>query len=322
MNSCNICHNKTKLIHKDLFDDRYGALGKHSIFRCEYCGFARTIPGIKTDEISSFYSNNYPLAKVTSESIKSSVNKLPNWVLWLLGKDNIAHYYVKPAMKVLDVGCGAGVSLLEIKRMGAIPYGVEPDPNAQKLKRKLNLQIYNGFISDIPASNKFDAVTASQVIEHTDDPVKFLEKARELLNPIGQIILCFPNIDSIYRKFFGKKWLHWHIPYHLNFISSKALEKIANSLNLKIVKKRTITVNLWTIYQLCMVVLKSREGEMSPLWSFQHEKIHKKESIIARLTKYMRRFIVSTAIIMLVPINRIIDILGIGDSMLVVLEKK
>lgn len=322
MNSCIICHNKVSLIHKDLFDDRYGALGKHSIYRCENCGFARTIPGIKTDEISSFYSNNYPLAKVTSESIKSSVNKLPNWVLWLLGKDNIAHYYVKPAMKVLDVGCGAGVSLLEIKRMGAIPFGVEPDPNAQKLKRKLNLQIYSGFISDIPASNKFDAVTASQVIEHTDDPVKFLKKARELLNPNGQIILCFPNIDSIYRKIFGKKWLHWHIPYHLNFISSKALKKIANSINLRIVKKRTITVNLWTIYQLCMVVLKNKEGKMSSLWSFQHAQNQNVETRKAKLIKNMRRTIVLIGIILLIPVNRIIDVLGMGDSMLVLLEKK
>ncbi len=322
MKSCIICHNKVKLIHKDLFDDRYGAIGKHSIYRCENCGFGRTIPGLTKDDIGRFYSKYYPLLSVNPTLLQKSVHIPSKVMLWLKGNDNTAHFHIKPNSTVLDVGSGSGISILEIQKLGGKAYGVEPDPNAQRIAKELQMSVFQGFITDNPFPNlKFDFITASQVLEHDPTPNKFLIAAKNKLKKNGLIILGFPNMDSINRKIFGSRWLHWHVPYHLNFFTQKSISILAKSAGLKIVKIRTITPNLWTILQLQMLLTVSKEGKPNPIWV---SKITNRNS--NRLPALKIRFLFSILLHLselgILFINRIVDSFGVGESFLVFLRKE
>lgn len=323
MTPCTICHSKTELIYKDLFDDRYGAPGKHSIYRCIKCGFARIFPGIaKNNRLGKFYSKYYPLLSVSPDLLQKSVKIYPNWLLWLRGNNNTAHYHIKPNSTVLDIGSGSGLSLLEIEKLGSEAYGVEPDPNAQKIAEKLNLIVHKGFITDHPFPKlKFDYITASQVIEHDPDPITFLKKAKEKLYENGEIILSFPNIDSIYRKIFGSKWLNWHVPYHLSFLTKSSLKIVAERAGLRIRKIRTITPNLWTLLQFRMFFEQVNEGQPSSIWKVKEStRISQTQENSIKIS--FLSISLPLLILLLSFINRIIDLLGLGDSYLVFLKRK
>ncbi len=318
---CIICQENSILFLSGLFDDRYGALGKHSIYRCEHCGFGRTIPGLKSHVIAQFYSKYYPLSAIDPATVKSSAKLISTWLRWLTGTDNIAHLYIKPNTKVLDIGSGSGVSLLEIRKLGGIGFGIEPDPNAQVIAKKLRLNVFQGFISDNPFPEvKFDYITASQVIEHDPDPIAFLNSARQRLRKGGKIILSFPNTDSIYQKIFRNKWLNWHVPYHLSFLTKKSLNIAADKAGLEIRKIRTITPNLWTVLQIRMYLSPVLEGKKNPIW-VSSTKTNSKSKSNGIVTSLLIKSI-PVVIFLLAFVNRVIDFLGWGDSYLVFLGIK
>ncbi len=320
--NCRICKSPTKLFLKELYDDRYGAKGFHNIYRCEKCGYGITSPGIKKQDIGKFYAKHYPLALYSADQVRKMANLPPMFASWLKGTDNMSHWYVKKDKKVLDIGSGSCLSLLEIQKLGGKAYGVEPDPNAQVIAKKLHLNVFQGFISDNPFPKViFDYITASQVIEHDPDPIAFLKKAKDKLSENGEIILSFPNIDSIYRKIFGGKWLNWHIPYHLSFLTIKSLVLVTDKVGLKIRKIRTITPNLWTLMQLRMIISPITHGEVNPIWMTN---AGNDDSLLAKNNFKIRFFkkMLPVFIFLFSFVNRIIDLVGLGDSYLVFLENE
>ncbi len=298
-----------KVFFSGLFDDRYGAPGKFSVYRCTKCGFGRTIPVLRRSQIGKFYKTYYPLGSISSRSVKKSATVMPRFLAWVLGVDNTAHRYVGSGADVLDIGSGSGSSLLEIRKMGSRAYGIEPDPNAQRIAKKLKLNVYKGFVMDNPfPGKKFDYITGSQVIEHEPYPLRFLIAAKKKLKKGGRIILSFPNFSSIFRRFFGKNWLNWHVPFHINFFTEDSLKKLAKRSGLKVTSVRTVTPNIWTVFQIRKMFITSHYGDRNLLWS------DKPSGLILRLFNIM-------LFILITPFNRIIDLCGAGDSLLVVLQE-
>lgn len=307
---CVICGGKLKKNHSDLFDDRYGAPGTYSIYSCKKCCFAMTCQSLSKNKIGKFYEKYYPLSKYNAKSVKSNAKVWNKFLAWLMGVDNTTHWKIRLNSKVLDIGSGSGQSLLEIKMLGGKGYGVEPDPSAQKIAKKLDLNVFTGFLSDRPFPNlKFDYITANQVIEHDPDPLDFLKCAKKKIKKDGLIILSFPNYDSIYRKIFGRKWINWHVPYHINFFNKKSFTEITKRSGLKIIAFRTITPNMWTVMQVEMLFSKSEVGVKNKLWS--NKKVN-----------YLQKFIHLVIFMLFVPINRIIDFAGQGDSIFVELKNE
>lgn len=316
---CPLCKRIMHPTYIGLFDDRYGAPGKHDILFCQKCSIGRTTPGLTSSQIPKFYASFYPIKNTSVDDVVHNVSVPNKFISWLFGTDNIAHHYVKSGKRILDIGSGSGASLLEIKEMGAIAYGIEPDPSARSIAKELKLNVYQGFITENPfPGRKFDFITASQVIEHEPNPIKFLKTAITKLKPSGQMILSFPNFNSLNRKLFGKKWLNMHIPYHLNFFTLKSIAKISHMCGLKIIKVRTITPNLWTILQFGMLISKPNIGAKNKIWK-NRVRIH---NPVEKLKFDIIHNIANLALICLFPINRIIDLFMVGDSILVFLEKE
>ncbi|TAL74461.1 MAG: class I SAM-dependent methyltransferase [Bacteroidetes bacterium] len=311
---CLICGGKSLPLIENLYDDRYGAIGKHTIYVCTDCGFGKTVPGLKKSGIAKFYSRYYPLKSIEASTVKAEAKLIPLWLRWFTGIDHSAHFHIIPKTTVLDIGSGIGASLLEIELMGAKAYGVEPDPNAQRLAKELNLNVYIGFITDNPFPKlQFDYITASQVLEHEPDPRKFLKATYKRLKVNGQVILSFPHLNAVYRKIFGKRWLHWHVPYHLNFFTEKSFRILAQQCGYKVVKMRTITPNIWTYLQLKMLKLIPLEGRVNPIWASPNGNIPRRN---IELDFQMKVIYQGMAVL-----NRIIDLTGWGESFLVFLKK-
>ena len=320
--TCQSCSGKARKQYQGLYDDRYGAKGKHDIYVCQHCGFGKTLPGITNKEIGKFYQKHYPLSQV---DIKQLTNKptIPNKLeAWLKGLNHTTHWQAKKGQKVLDIGSGSGRSLVEINSIGGKAYGVEPDPTGNTIAKEAKLNVFTGFIQDNPFPDQmFDLVTASQVLEHDPDPNSFISACVNKLDKNGQIILSFSNLNAFTRHLFQKRWIHWHVPYHLNFFTKKSIKLLAKKNNLRIKNLTTVTPNLWTVLQLQSILIGlPKEGAKNPLWPQAITKSKKPSSNHSKLLNFLRSATKIAETVIAIP-NRILDQLLLGDSWLVTLEQ-
>ena len=204
-------------------------------------------------------------------------------------------------------------SLLELKNAGCKAYGVDPEPTAKELVTKFGIKFKQGFIQDNPFTDqKFDYITANQVLEHTNDPIKFLKDCKKRLKKNGKIILSFPNNDSLTRYLFKRNWLHWHLPYHLNFFNRKSFELSAKKAGLSIEMLKTTTPNMWSNLQLRRLLQKPLMGKRDTFWDGKGDDT--KLGKIGYLTKLIRLLEEYNYL------NRVIDLFGFGESFVTILS--
>ncbi|SDM67213.1 class I SAM-dependent methyltransferase [Allokutzneria albata] len=97
-----------------------------------------------------------------------------------------------PGPRVLDVGCGTGISSRQFQAAGCRVLGVEVDARMASIARNgLDVEV-SAFETWDPAGREFDAVVAGQTW-HWIDPVAGAAKAAEALRP-GGLIALFWNV--------------------------------------------------------------------------------------------------------------------------------
>jgi SAM-dependent methyltransferase len=117
-------------------------------------------------------------------------------------------------VKILDVGCGAGQTLAALTQAGYEAHGVEVSETSLSLARQASLhcRLYDG--TTLPyENNSFAAVGAFNVLEHTENPLAFLEEIWRVTKPGGRVVISSPN----FWRFLG--WQDYHP--HMRGLSQK-----------------------------------------------------------------------------------------------------
>ncbi len=116
-------------------------------------------------------------------------------------------------LRILDLGCGGGHNGALLKKAGArAVVGVELDARASKEARKrLDAVIQCDLAHLDPAQlgdEPFDAILASDVLEHLVEPEAVLAKALTRLRPGGVVVLSLPNVShvSVFAALLAKRW--------------------------------------------------------------------------------------------------------------------
>ncbi len=107
----------------------------------------------------------------------------------------------RAVLQVLDFGCGTGVMITRpLARLGHAVTGIDIDAvsirQAERLNAKpalANLRYVAGRLESQPWDGQFDAVVASEVLEHIADPAAFLGMLGRCLKRDGLLILTVPN---------------------------------------------------------------------------------------------------------------------------------
>ena len=107
--------------------------------------------------------------------------------------------------RVLEVGAGEGAFSTYISSMFEDLTLVEPATNyMQKLKENLrdhpHVKIFHNLLEDIVFNEKFDLVISCGVLEHVQEPQKFLASISENLKAGGYLYLTVPNATSFHRE--------------------------------------------------------------------------------------------------------------------------
>lgn len=102
---------------------------------------------------------------------------------------------IRPDAAVLDVGCGNGGILRELKQQGFRNlHGLEISDYAVKRLGNEGIQMHKGLLPHIGLQdNTFDYLIASQVLEHIIRKRLFLSEMRRVLRPGGQALIFVPD---------------------------------------------------------------------------------------------------------------------------------
>jgi 2-polyprenyl-6-hydroxyphenyl methylase/3-demethylubiquinone-9 3-methyltransferase len=103
-------------------------------------------------------------------------------------------------LRILDIGCGAGILSEPLARLGASVVGADPSAAnitvARRHAEQANLTIdYRATaLSALSEKNeRFDVVLAMEVVEHVADLSSFVEQCARVLNPAGTMIVATIN---------------------------------------------------------------------------------------------------------------------------------
>ena len=141
--------------------------------------------------------------------------------------------------RLLDIGCGTGHFGGYMADAGWNVVGIEPSKDAEILSNRFQFEVY-GSMDDCIASEteKFDAVTLLNVLEHVSDPVEFLKSAMRFISSQGILIIRVPNdftsIQEAARSKFNVN--PWWIAYpdHINYFNFESLKMLLEDLGLEI----------------------------------------------------------------------------------------
>jgi SAM-dependent methyltransferase len=132
---------------------------------------------------------------------------------------------------LLDIGTFNGFFVKFLRVKGYNAYGTDFNEDA------INIGIKNYDLKGILSTNieefglnKFDCITAFEVIEHLEDPNQFLLKINTLLEDNGIVIISCPNNKMLWRVQVD------YPPHHLSRFSPKSLDFILEKNGFKVIR--------------------------------------------------------------------------------------
>jgi SAM-dependent methyltransferase len=300
---------------KTLYDDRFGYPGMFTLLSCGACGHKSLEAQFTAEELGRLYTEYYPRSLYSLDDYRPHGEVSP-FKAWLEGAKSFAFRRVPPNVRVLDIGCGFGETLGYHRARGCEVYGVEADGNIRRVAEKFGYNVHVGlFDPSLYGTEFFDYVTMDQVLEHVTDPLRTLRQINGILKPGGHLVIGAPNGEGWGARFFGARWVSWHIPYHLHFFSRKSMEIAAAESDYDLERVETVTSSDYLHLQWNHLAFRPTPGEKSLFW-VPRPGASRSRKLVLRILVIVHRLKISHLV------TRLFDRLGIGDNYLFVLRKR
>jgi len=186
---------------------------------CRQCGQHYCDPTPTAAEIVEFYQGDYhqELRQIgsTEKIFGSKFLSYRDWVVKYLESG-----------RTIDVGTATGLFPSILKEAGFDAEGLEYNrASAEWGAKNYGIRIRVGGLEQIAAElETYDLISMTDVLEHTEHPLRALQTASRSLKPHGFMLITFPNIrsaESTYLRILAKLtkrnevWTCCHIPLHV-----------------------------------------------------------------------------------------------------------
>jgi SAM-dependent methyltransferase len=189
----------------------------------------------------------------------------PAYRAWLALDGDIS-FHARPGRgRLIDIGCNEGRGLTLYARNGfSAVEGLETNPVAADAARRRGFVVHGGALTAFQPDAPYDVAVLSNVLEHALDPVAMLRDVRRILTPDGEVWISCPNAASWLRHVFGRRWINWHVPFHVVHFTAATLSRALASGGFTTVAQDQATPALWVAHSI-LAALTARRGHATRL---------------------------------------------------------
>jgi SAM-dependent methyltransferase len=219
--------------------------GELQIVRCPACGMVYVNPVLAAMASGQFYDTegaDYYLSPAKLASDYADVR---------FERELRLFREFCPHGAVLDVGCGSGGFLFQLKKRWPNGYeilGTDVSGGPLDHAESKGVPVVRGDFLNQGFSAPFDAITLWAVAEHLAEPSRFLEKAYGLLKPGGFCFVLVPNLRSLAVRLLGARYRYVYAQ-HLNYFSAYTLGQLGGRVGFKVIARRFTHFNPVVIWQ-------------------------------------------------------------------------
>lgn len=227
-------------------------LRNFDFFRCQECELLFVDPVYDASEIydETYFlggSHGFGFSNYETDKLASSryLTRLLKWAL---------KECIEPSPKLLDVGAANGFFLTICSDEGIDAEGVEISQEAADWAEKLGRKVTCSTIEDFKTDQKYEIISALDVLEHISRPVDFIQTVRELLVERGIFLINVPYEGSFSAKLSGRKWHALLPPEHWFYFNKKSLRQILENGGFKILDSKVISKSFSLSYIFLTVI--------------------------------------------------------------------
>jgi 2-polyprenyl-3-methyl-5-hydroxy-6-metoxy-1,4-benzoquinol methylase len=205
-------------------------LADKNSFRIQLCSYCRSLYAAADKEkiIQQNYDEYYSEANLS----------VPTFIIERCAEIVSKFASYKQLNRMLDVGCGAGSLLSAAVKLEWAAEGLEVSAPAVEFLRKQGFVVRQGYLENQNyPDNYFDVVTASEILEHVENPLEFLTEIKRILRPGGLFWGTTPNSRGISGIILGSQWSCVSPPEHIQLFSVRGVHILLEKVGFK-----TITV--------------------------------------------------------------------------------
>lgn len=242
--TCRICGNHENNTPYQGCEMMFGTRECFPYFQCGACGCLQIarVP----DDLSRYYPPEY--YSLGGDIPALFRNRVRN-ALWrhrcsyavldrgLLGRLLYARFPDRPlralalagvgrSARILDVGCGSGYLLAQLKNAGFDNLlGIDPFLDGDR-RYPNGLTLRKATVHELDGC--WDLIMFHHVFEHLPDPLETLQACRRLLAPGGSCLLTMPTVSSFHWEHYRMHWAQTDPPRHLYVHSRDSLDHLAD----------------------------------------------------------------------------------------------
>ncbi len=202
----------------------------------DYYSFTSGIKKLKKPGYLRTAKTNYLLygKNPVTGSLLSIGYKLPEFYTWMI------HTKAQLNDAILDVGCGSGMLLGKLYKMGFTNLtGIDPFINEEYDYGAV--KIFKKEIEDM--TGRFDVIMMHHALEHMANPLKALKKAHSLLNDNKYLLVRIPVMGNYGWNTYREYWAGLDAPRHLFIPSEKGMRLLAEQAGFELTKLEYDTVD-------------------------------------------------------------------------------
>jgi 2-polyprenyl-3-methyl-5-hydroxy-6-metoxy-1,4-benzoquinol methylase len=238
------------------------------VWECSNCSlrFTQYVP--TADAIGPYYqSENYISHSDTGKGLVNKLYKLARRYTLSAKRRLVVKTTGLTKGRLLDIGCGTGAFINEMKQANWQVTGLEPDAGArQKAKDLYSLEPLAAQEIFNLKPGSYNAITMWHVLEHVHELHAYMNQFTQLLAGRGKLFIAVPNYTSADAVYYGPYWAAYDVPRHLYHFSPAAMEKLAAKHGFTITAIKPMLLDAFYIAMLSEQYKNGKGNLIKAMW--------------------------------------------------------